>query len=289
MPPASVRGVPGSGWRGRSAGSRRLGPGTPTIHSREVDDDRSAARASRPAIPRGASQGDPRAAGDRASARAPGPARPGRIDRRRADRPRLGLGRARCQRGRPGRGGARPPRRADRPRPGERPRARGDPRRRIREGGPAGGRVRARPAPPGRLAGRSLDDPLSGRRRRSAHPPDGPPRAGGAPDRPAQHQERRAQGGDRLPGQRLVEPGPGRRAVPGRGPAQRERAHPRPQPPEWRPDPEPGRSPPDRRGAGRRPAARHRPARPPRHRTRRLRLAARSRRAVRSTRRRPAG
>ena len=75
--------------------------------------------------------------------------------------------------------------------------------------------------------------------------------------------------------------GPRRRAVPGRGPGQRGGAHPRPQPPERRPDAVTGRPAPHRGGAGRRAAARHRPARPPRHRPRRLRLAARPRRRLR--------
>ena len=69
-------------------------------------------------------------------------------------------------------------------------------------GGPARGRVRARPAAARRLAGRPLDDPLAARRRRPAGPPDGPPRARGAAGRAPQHEERRAPRRDGLPGQR---------------------------------------------------------------------------------------
>ena len=49
---------------------------------------------------------------------------------------------------------------------------------------------------------------------------DGPARARGAAGGPAQHQERRPARGHGLPGQRQLAPGPGRRAVPRRRPAQ---------------------------------------------------------------------
>ena len=91
----------------------------------------------------------------------------------------------------PRRRGAGTTRRTDRSRPGDRPRAPGDPGRRLGPGGPARGGVRARPAAHGGLAGRALDGPLAGRRRRPADPPDGPARARGAPGRDAQHEERR--------------------------------------------------------------------------------------------------
>ena len=104
------------------------------------------------------------------------------------------------------------------------------------QGGPAGGRLRARSPAAGGLAGGALDDPRPARRRRPADPPDGPARARGAAGRDARHEEPRPARRDRLPGQRLVVAGPGRRAVPRRGPAQRGRHHPRPQPPVGRPD-----------------------------------------------------
>ena len=137
---------------------------------------------------------------------------------------------------RPRRRRARPARRPDRARPRVGARARGGPRHRRGEGRPARRRVRARTPAAGRLAGRSLDDPRPARRRRPADPADGPPRARGAAGRDARHEEPRPARRDRLPGQRVVVAGPGRRAVPRRGPAQRRRGDPRPQPPVGRPD-----------------------------------------------------
>jgi hypothetical protein len=62
---------------------------------------------------------------------------------------------------------------------------------------------------------------------------------------------------------RVVLPCSGRGAVPGRGPPQRERRDPRPQPPVRRPDPVTGRPAPDGRSPRGGPPARYRPARPP--------------------------
>ena len=213
---------------------------------------------------------DPRAARHRAAARATRAAGRRRADDRRAHRPRLGIRGPRRERGRPRRRGARPSRRTDRARPGLRARARAIPGRRRGQGRPAHRRLRARSPAPCRLAVRALVHPLAGRRRRPAHPPDGPARTGGAAGRPPEREERRAAGRHRLPGQRLLEPGPGRGALPRRRPAERERDHPRPQPSVGRPDALARRPPPDRRGARCRSPPRRGPARPPRHRPRRL-------------------
>ena len=172
----------------------------------------------------------------RAAARAAGAARRRRADRGRADRARVGLRDARPVGGRPRVGCARPPRRADRARPGDRARAgRGQGHRRG-QGRAAGRRLRARASPARRLAGRALDDPRAARHRRPADPPDGPPRARGAAGRDARHQEPRPARRDGLPGQRVVVAGQGGGALPRRGPAQRGRRDPRPQPPVGRPD-----------------------------------------------------
>ena len=107
----------------------------------------------------------------------------------------------------------------------------GDPGCRRGEGGPARGGLRARAAAARRLADRALDDPRPARRRRPAGPPDGRARARGAARRHPRHEEPRPARRDRLPGQRVGVAGPGRRAVPGRGPPQRRGRDPRPQPP----------------------------------------------------------
>ena len=241
---------------------------------------RPGAPASRPARPR-----DP---GRRAPPRAPrGPGRR-RPDDRRADRPGLGLGRPRPGRGGPGGGGACPARRPRRSRPGGRARARRPAGRRHGEGGPADRLLRARPAAAGGLARRALDGPHSPGRRRPADPPDGPPGARGAARRAPQRQERRPQGGHRLPGERLGVPRPGRRALPRRRADQRGGRDPRPQPPLGRPHAVARRSPPHGRGPGGRAAPRHRAARPRGRGPRRLRLAARPGRLVRPRRTRAA-
>ena len=129
-----------------------------------------------------------------------------------------------------------------------------------------------------RLAGRALVDPLAARRRGSARAPDGPPRARGAAGRDAEHEERRAPGRRRptraTSSASLVRVGELFRDAVRLDAARRD---PRPQPPIGRPDAVAGRPPPHRRGARGRPAARHRRARPPRHRPRRLRLSLRDR------------
>ena len=220
-----------SGWRGESAGSRRPGPGTP----------RPAACRRPLEVPRWPST-DPTAPvagrairelpGDRAAARAAGPARRGRPDRGRADRAGLGSG----TRGRSAvdlaADALAATRRPDRARPGDRPRARrrcpGSARRKAAQL-VAAFELGRRPARG--LADRPLVDPRPARRRGPADPPDGPPRARGAAGRAARHEEPRAARRDRLPGQRQRLAGAGRGAVPRRRPAQRGGRDPRPQPP----------------------------------------------------------
>ena len=88
--------------------------------------------------------------------------------------------------------------------------------------GAARGRVRAGPAAARGLAERRLDDPLAARRRGPARAPDGAARARGAARRRPQRQERRAARRHGLPGQRQLEPGAHRRAVPRRRAPQRQ-------------------------------------------------------------------
>ena len=209
---------------------------------------------------------DPRAADRRTTTRAARPARAGRADGRGADRLAVGERRPWALRGGPRDGCPERPRRAGRAGSRQRPGARGHPGHRPGQGRPAPRRLRARASIDGRLAGRSLVDPRTARRRGPADPPDGPARARGAARRDPRHEEPRAARRDGLPGQRQLVAGPRRRAVSRRRPAQRRGHHPRPQPPERRPDALPGRPAPDRGGPGCRPAAGHRPARPPRHR-----------------------
>ena len=78
----------------------------------------------------------------------------------------------------------------------------------------------------------ALDDPRPARRRRPADPPDGPPRARGAAGRACSTRRTTCCASRRSTRAtcQLVA-GPGRRAVPRRGPAQRGGRDPRPQPP----------------------------------------------------------
>ena len=108
-------------------------------------------------------------------------------------------------------------------------------RRRAGAGRPAGGGLRAGAPPRHRLAAGPLDGPSAPRRGRAAGASDGLPGARGAARRPAEHPQRRPAAGHRLPGQRVVQPGPDRRAVPRRRPPQCRRADPGPQPPVGRP------------------------------------------------------
>ena len=173
---------------------------------------------------------------DGAPARAPRRPRRGRPDDGRADRPRLGLGRARPRRGRPGGGGAGPPRRPGRP----------GARRASSSSSTCPGVGAAKAAQltaSFELGRRLLADWPAGRWTVRAPrdvadrliPPDGPPGARGAAGRPPQREERRAQGRDGLPGERLRLAGARRRAVPRRRADQRGGRHPRPQPPVGRP------------------------------------------------------
>ena len=213
--PSRLRAVPGSGRRGKSAGFRRPGPGTlchgsgggdHDDHGRTADEVPAHRRATRsvrdlPAAER------PR---ERLALRGPGG-----LSAAELIAVILGTGGAVAARWRSPRTLVARHAGLGSPRAGFGRELAGDPGRRRREGGPACGRVRARPAVRRGLARRPLDDPVAAGRRRPAGGRDGPARARGAARPEPQREERRAAGLDRLRRQRVDVAGPRRASCSG--------------------------------------------------------------------------